>query len=120
MDHSGIVLNSVDGFDVIHCESCGFKHIIPIPDEEELERIYKHEYHVKEKPLMLQHQLEDQEWHDATKRPVWKPLKNFLDAKAPFWISVPATVFSLNRQQNSDGRPKAWNLLTRQWITAIP
>ncbi|WP_421900035.1 methyltransferase domain-containing protein [Maridesulfovibrio sp.] len=68
IDHSGIVLHSVNGFDVIHCESCGFKHIIPIPDEEELERIYKHEYHVKDKPLMLQHQLEDADWHEATNK----------------------------------------------------
>ncbi|ACS78643.1 class I SAM-dependent methyltransferase [Maridesulfovibrio salexigens] len=81
MDHSGIVLHSVDGFDVIHCESCGFKHIIPIPDEEELERIYKHEYHVKDKPLMLQHQLEDQEWHDATNAARLETIEKLLGRK---------------------------------------
>ena len=65
-EHSGIVLHSKDGFDVIDCEACGFKHIIPLPNEEELRKIYKHDYHVKDKPLMLQHQLEDREWLDAT------------------------------------------------------
>lgn len=65
-EHSGIVLHSKDGFDVIDCEACGFKHIIPIPSEEELREIYKHDYHVKDKPLMLQHQLEDREWLEAT------------------------------------------------------
>lgn len=68
IDHSGIVLDTINGFDVIHCESCGFKHIIPIPSEDELKRIYKHEYHVKDKPLMLQHQLEDADWHEATNK----------------------------------------------------
>lgn len=57
-----MVLHSVGDFDVIDCESCGFKHIIPIPNEEELRDIYKHDYHVKDKPLMLEHQLEDHEW----------------------------------------------------------
>ncbi|WP_320172172.1 class I SAM-dependent methyltransferase [Maridesulfovibrio sp.] len=65
-EHSGQVLHSQNGFDVIDCECCGFKHIIPLPDEEELREIYKHEYHVKDKPLMLQHQLEDREWLEAT------------------------------------------------------
>ncbi|CCO23588.1 class I SAM-dependent methyltransferase [Maridesulfovibrio hydrothermalis] len=64
-EHVGKVLHSVEEFDVIDCESCGFKHIIPIPDEEELCEIYKHDYHVKDKPLMLAHQLEDQKWLDS-------------------------------------------------------
>ncbi|MBI9109631.1 bifunctional 2-polyprenyl-6-hydroxyphenol methylase/3-demethylubiquinol 3-O-methyltransferase UbiG [Maridesulfovibrio ferrireducens] len=64
-EHEGTVLHSVDGFDVIDCELCGFNHIIPIPDEDKLRESYKHDYHVKEKPLMLEHQLEDKEWLDS-------------------------------------------------------
>ncbi|WP_321405105.1 class I SAM-dependent methyltransferase [Maridesulfovibrio sp.] len=81
IDHSGIVLDSVDGFDVIQCESCGFKHIIPIPDEDELEHIYKHEYHVTDKPLMLQHQLEDQDWHAATNTARLETIEKLLGRK---------------------------------------
>lgn len=78
IDHSGIVLDTINGFDVIHCESCGFKHIIPIPSEDELKRIYKHEYHVKDKPLMLQHQLEDADWHEATNKARLKTIEKKL------------------------------------------
>lgn len=81
IDHSGIVLHSTEDFDVIECESCGFKHIIPIPDEEELRSIYKHEYHVKDKPLMLQHQLEDEEWHAETNRARLATIENKLKRK---------------------------------------
>jgi hypothetical protein len=36
-EHQGEVVDSVKGFDVIECEICGFKHIIPIPTEDEME-----------------------------------------------------------------------------------
>lgn len=65
IEHSGEVLHSVAGFDVIDCESCGFRHIIPLPEEDELRELYRHDYHVKDKPLMLSHQLEDREWLDV-------------------------------------------------------
>jgi len=61
-NHEGPVLDSVTGFDVIECEACGFKHIIPIPSEKELESIYRDEYYSKEKPLYLDRYKEDLEW----------------------------------------------------------
>lgn len=79
-----MVLHSVEDFDVIDCESCGFKHIIPIPDEDELREIYKHDYHVKDKPLMLQHQLEDKEWLDATNDARLETLERLLGSTGKF------------------------------------
>jgi len=61
-NHEGPVLDSVKGFDVIECKSCGFKHIIPIPSEKELERVYREEYYSKEKPLYIDRYKEDLEW----------------------------------------------------------
>jgi SAM-dependent methyltransferase len=61
-NHKGNLLDSKDGFDVIECESCGFKHIVPVPAPEELEQIYKHEYYTKEKPHYIERYTEDLEW----------------------------------------------------------
>ncbi|WP_027723102.1 class I SAM-dependent methyltransferase [Maridesulfovibrio zosterae] len=83
-DHSGMVLHSAEGFDVIDCESCGFKHIIPIPNEDELREIYKHDYHVRVKPLMLQHQLEDQSWLDATNEARLETIERMLGKAGKF------------------------------------
>ena len=44
MGHVGEVLASDNGFDVIDCQQCGFKHITPIPTVDELESVYKHDY----------------------------------------------------------------------------
>lgn len=60
--HEGPVLDSAQGFDVIGCKRCGFKHIIPIPTASELEAIYRHEYYQTEKPLYLERAREDLDW----------------------------------------------------------
>lgn len=61
-EHSGVVVASANGFDVIECEKCGFKHIISIPTDVELEQIYSHEYYTQDKPLYLERYREDLEW----------------------------------------------------------
>ena len=63
--HEGEVLDSVDGFDVIECEMCGFKHIVPIPTPEELDGVYRQEYYSTEKPLYLEYARKDAEWWDS-------------------------------------------------------
>ena len=60
--HSGKIVESKNGFDVIQCTRCQFKHVVPIPSEEELQRIYNSEYYSIEKPLYIDRNLEDQEW----------------------------------------------------------
>ncbi len=96
VDHSGIVLDSVDGFDVIHCESCGFKHIIPIPDEEEMTRIYTRQFHAEYKPLMIQHQLEDQQWYDTTNKARLEAIEGLLKRKGTLLDVGSGTGFFLN------------------------
>lgn len=61
-NHKGEVVVSDNGFDVIDCRLCGFKHIIHIPTVEELENIYKHDYYKEEKPLYLERYQEDIDW----------------------------------------------------------
>ena len=42
--HKGPLLDSVNGFDVMECETCGFKHVVAIPSLEQLEKVYSEEY----------------------------------------------------------------------------
>lgn len=63
--HHGDVLDSVGGFDVIDCESCGFKHIVPIPTPEQLDEVYRKEYYSSEKPLYFERAREDADWWDS-------------------------------------------------------
>jgi SAM-dependent methyltransferase len=61
-EHQGEVADSVNGFDVVECQTCGFKHIVPIPTTEELKGLYHEDYYSKEKPLYFERHREDIEW----------------------------------------------------------
>jgi 2-polyprenyl-3-methyl-5-hydroxy-6-metoxy-1,4-benzoquinol methylase len=60
-DHKGEKIDSVKGFNVIECEACGFKHITPIPIQEELANYYKTEF-VGKRPQLIDKIKEDLEW----------------------------------------------------------
>lgn len=61
-NHKGLLVDTKDQFDVIECQKCRFKHIIPIPSEDELIHFYAHEFYTKEKPLYLERTQEDLAW----------------------------------------------------------
>jgi len=60
--HTGELLETVNSFEVIECEHCRFKHVIPIPTVDELVSIYSHEYYSTEKPLYIDRYKDDLEW----------------------------------------------------------
>lgn len=62
VEHYGEVIDSKEGFDVIECEICGFRHIVPIPTDEELDRYYKTQFYDNDKPYYFEKQREDIEW----------------------------------------------------------
>lgn len=62
LDHEGPVVATENGFDVIDCQYCGFKHIMPIPSVEDLTTVYQHDYYKQEKPLYLDRYQEDLDW----------------------------------------------------------
>ena len=63
-DHAGAALDAANGFTVVDCEACGFRHIVPVPTPAELEQVYGHDYYATEKPLYIQRHVEDREWLD--------------------------------------------------------
>ena len=46
--HTGEVLDSKNNFEVIECKKCQFKHVVPIPTEEELVKVYEDEFYSDE------------------------------------------------------------------------
>lgn len=60
--HHGPVIESKDGVSVIDCSVCGFRHIDPLPDPEELEELYRNQFYQVEKDGYQKHSDEDLEW----------------------------------------------------------
>ncbi len=60
--HSGPVVDIVSGSEIIDCALCGYRHVVPLPTEEELQETYAKEYYRDEKPTYLSHASEDYQW----------------------------------------------------------
>lgn len=59
--HFGNVVDEKEGYEVLDCESCGFKHIMPYPSDEDRKAYYKEGF-IKERPLYISRIDEDLEW----------------------------------------------------------
>jgi len=64
--HKGKVLDKKEGFSIIECTPCGFKHIDPLLSEEELTKFYEKDFYSKEKPDYFKDTQEDLAWWMAT------------------------------------------------------
>lgn len=60
--HTGDVVVTVDGFDVIECVACGFKHTSPLLSDEELKKFYTEKYYTIEKSDYIKDAEENKEW----------------------------------------------------------
>ena len=60
--HSGVVLVSKDGYDVIDCEQCGFKHITPLFSQEEVDTFYSEEFYQNEIETYIKSHQKDSDW----------------------------------------------------------
>lgn len=60
--HHGARIAAANGYDIVACESCGFRHVLPLPSLHALEREYRENYYGTEKPTFLAHAGEDQPW----------------------------------------------------------
>jgi SAM-dependent methyltransferase len=61
-DHEGVLVGRANGYDVIFCERCGFRHAVPLPHPEAMAKEYRETYYTEEKPTFLAHAGEDQAW----------------------------------------------------------
>jgi SAM-dependent methyltransferase len=62
--HEGPCVARKNGYDILYCEMCGFRHAVPLPAPAELERAYRETYYADEKPTFLTHAAEDQDWFE--------------------------------------------------------
>lgn len=77
--HQGPVVETVDGYDVIDCEVCRFKHVVPLPDHGQLQEVYEQDYYSAEKPFYIEHYQADRDWWNA----VYARRYAFLEAQLP-------------------------------------
>ena len=87
-EHKGRIEGKFNEFEVIHCQLCDFKHVIPLPKSEELEKLYSEEYYSKEKPLYIERYVEDKEWWDITYDQRFTLFESYLHQKGRSLLDV--------------------------------
>ena len=104
--HEGPVLASANGFEVIDCKHCGFKHIVAIPSEEELETSYRHDYYTQEKPLYIERYREDLDWWNMVYTRRYELLEQHLPGSRRRLLDIGSGpgFFLLN------GKKRGWNV----------
>ncbi len=60
--HTGSVVDTKDGYDVLDCERCGFKHLMPIPSAASLDEVYRNQFYEDYTPSYIARQEEDLAW----------------------------------------------------------
>jgi len=80
LKHQGAVLDTIDGLDVIECEPCGFRHLSPLPTEEETAAYYKTEYTGK-RPDYIKTLEEDLPWWRLQYRKKYEVLEGMTDGR---------------------------------------
>jgi len=61
-EHRGEVLDTKNGYDVIECVSCGFRHIVPLPSDRKLAHYYRDLFFNKEQPKYFMLHEKDSDW----------------------------------------------------------
>src|ERR1700748_2571092 len=103
--HEGPCVARKDGFDIIHCAMCGFRHAVPLPSAADLEREYRETYYAEEKPTFLSHAGEDQQWGELAQGDRLESFERILGAgrRRLLDIGSGAGVF-LKKPRNPRGR----------------
>ncbi len=66
--HEGPLVTRANGYDIVACAMCGFRHVLPLPNPAAMMREYRDSYYVNEKPTFLAHAGEDQDWAELAQR----------------------------------------------------
>ena len=77
--HLGPLIDTKDGFDIIDCSTCGFRHIVPIPTIEELEQVYRKDYYSIDKPMYLEDVTRDLSWWHLIYQDRYEEFERLLD-----------------------------------------
>ncbi len=81
MKHQGPVIDRVEGYEVIDCKTCKFKHVNPIPTIIELQKLYDTEFYTGKKPDYFKDAEEDIEWWMATYKNYFELIKKHTDKR---------------------------------------
>ena len=104
--HRGDIQDSKNGFDVIDCEACRFKHVVPIPTSEELNQFYERKFYETQSDYFQQHR-DRLDWWNFVNAERYERLEGLLSGK-------PGTILDIGSGPGfflQLGRERGWDVL---------
>lgn len=86
--HHGPMVCHSGAYNVIECETCGFKHVDPLPTEAELEHIYQNEYYTTTIPDYIERHKRDHAWWMQTYQNRLGLIKNVVSSIGSRFLDV--------------------------------
>ncbi|MGE7931972.1 class I SAM-dependent methyltransferase [Viridibacillus arvi] len=78
LQHSGKEIAKKNGYSIIECENCGFKHVYPFPDLNLTEKMYSKEYYELIKPEYIGNLEKDRDWWKRVYKERIENINNYL------------------------------------------
>jgi len=78
----------INGYTIINCNYCGFKHVYPLPSSEELNVIYTHDYYQKIRPDYFKLHERDAAWWQQTYAARLEMIKSALSSDGQRFLDV--------------------------------
>ena len=105
--HKGRTVAKHNALSVINCDTCGFKHVHPVPTREELAKIYPKEYYETENPDWVEKTLREQEYWDLVYNERYDVLEGLVPADSRRILDVGSFLgLFLGR-----GKARGWRVL---------
>lgn len=102
-NHEGTFISSANDYDIIDCEKCRFKHIIPLPSEKEMEEYYANHF-VEKRPGYVEKHMEDLEWLKMTYSNTYDMIEDILTSERRQIIDIGCSLGLFLEE----GRKRGW------------
>ncbi len=79
--HYGAIVDRVGKYNVIECRRCFFKHVDPIPAQQEITKFYTKNFYKKSKPNYFKYSKEDIEWWMATYKNYYQLFQKYTNGR---------------------------------------
>ena len=86
--HRGRVIDRVGDYSIVACETCGFRHALPLPSPRDLRAAYEEAYYRDQKPTYVSRASEDAEWSNLAWEDRLQLFEDLLEYEAPQKLSV--------------------------------
>lgn len=76
--HTGPIVDQVDAYTIIQCTNCGFRHVAPLPSNEEIDQWYREHHYNDGTRDRIDYYERDRDWWSMAFRDIYATIEQYL------------------------------------------